>query len=67
MRERKARSITHKGEVYYDIASTARLLRTNVTKIKQLMAMANLNDAGASWRQAVGACKKHRRIQIPLF
>jgi hypothetical protein len=37
MREWKARPISHKGGVYYDIASTARLLRTTTAKVRQLM------------------------------
>jgi hypothetical protein len=37
MREWQARKITHKGEVYYDVASTARLLRTTAAKVRQLM------------------------------
>ena len=37
MGEWKARNITHKGEVYYDIPSTARLLRTTAAKVRHLM------------------------------
>ncbi len=37
MREWKARKITHKGEVYYDVASTAWLLRTTAAKVRHLM------------------------------
>jgi hypothetical protein len=37
MREWKARKITHKGEVYYDFASTAWLLRTTAVKVRHLM------------------------------
>ena len=37
MSERKARAIGHKGKVYYDVASTARLLRTTAAKVRHLM------------------------------
>ena len=37
MREWKARPIAHKGGVYYDVASTARLLHTTAAKDRHLM------------------------------
>lgn len=37
MRELKAKKIAHKGQVYYDVASTARLLRTTAAKVRRLM------------------------------
>jgi hypothetical protein len=37
MREWKARKISHKGKLYYDVVSTARLLRTTAVKVRHLM------------------------------
>jgi hypothetical protein len=37
MREWKARKISHDGELYYDVVSTARLLRTTAAKVQHLM------------------------------
>ena len=37
MTEWKARKTTHKGKVYYDVVSTAGLLRTTAARVRQLM------------------------------
>jgi hypothetical protein len=37
MRQWKAQKITHKGKLYYDVVSTARLLRTTAAKVRHLM------------------------------
>jgi hypothetical protein len=42
MSQWKARAISHKGKVYYDVASTARLLRTTAARVRQLMGAGEL-------------------------
>jgi hypothetical protein len=55
MREWKARKISHKGEVYYDVASTARLLRTTAAKVQHLMGEGELE-----WTQLRRGGKRQR-------
>lgn len=42
MREWKAKKKLHKGNVYYDVASAARILRTTAIKVRHLMSEGKL-------------------------
>ena len=42
MREWKAKKTLHAGNVYYDVASAARLLRTTAIKVQHLMSNGEL-------------------------